>query len=329
MNLPEGDKREFFVGEENNGTRLDVFLSMQDNLLTRSQIKRIIEGGCVRLNGKSPKPGARLKDGDTIIVMTVEPGECAIAPENIPLSILYEDDAILLVEKPAGMVVHPAAGNYTGTLVNALLFHCTGLSGIGGIKRPGIVHRLDKNTSGIMVVAKSDRAHIGLSKQFKERRVKKIYQALVHGNVIHDTGMTDLPIGRHIKDRKKISPHTRRGKRAVTRWKVIKRFGMATLLEVSIETGRTHQIRVHLSSEGYPVVGDDIYGGSNKRIHSIRDTMSREILKKMKRQALHASSIGLYHPLTGHYMEFHSPLPTDMADVCDKLDLLTTSGLSL
>lgn len=327
--MQEGDKLEFLVGDEGRGTRLDIFLSIQDSLLTRSQIKRIIEEGFVWLNGKNTKPSIRLKGGDTVVVLKVEPRECTITAEDIPLSIIYEDDSILIVDKPAGMVVHPAAGNYSGTMVNALLFHCASLSGICGIKRPGIVHRLDKYTSGIMVVAKSDRAHISLSKQFKEHNVKKVYKVIVHGDVKGDKGIIDLPIGRHVKDRKKMSANTRRGKLALTRWKVMKRFGVATLLEVRIETGRTHQIRVHLNTEGYPVVGDNVYCGSKKSINSIKDNMSRKVLKSIKRQALHAYSIGLYHPITGYYMEFTSPLPPDMADSCKKLELLRNSVLSL
>ncbi|NQU03297.1 MAG: RluA family pseudouridine synthase [Syntrophaceae bacterium] len=328
MNLPAGERLEFVVADERTGTRLDVFLSRQDDLLTRSRIKRIIEEGLVWLNGKSTKPGTRLKGGDIVVVAKAEPRECSVVPEDIPLTVVYEDDSILLVDKPAGMVVHPAAGNYSGTLVNALLFHCAGLSGIGGVKRPGIVHRLDKYTSGIMVVAKSDMAHIGLSSQFEERKVKKVYRALVHGDVKGDEGIIELPIGRHVKDRKKMSTRSRRGKLALTRWKVTERFGAATLLEVRIETGRTHQIRVHLNTEGYPVVGDDIYGSSKKRVNSIKDNLSREVLKKMKRQALHAASIGLYHPVTGSYVEFFSPLPADMAGLCTELERLKNQVLS-
>jgi len=328
MKLPEGERLEFVVADEGRDTRIDVFLSRQDNLLTRSQIKRIIEEGFVWLNGKSTKPGTRLKGGDIVVVVKVEPKEYSVVPEDIPLTVVYEDDSILLVDKPAGMVVHPAAGNYRGTLVNALLFYCADLSGIGGVKRPGIVHRLDKYTSGIMVVAKSDRAHIGLSSQFKEHKVKKVYMVLVHGDVKGDQGIIELPIGRHVKERKKMSTKSRKGKLALTRWKITERFGAATLLEVRIETGRTHQIRVHLNTEGYPVVGDDIYGNSKKRVNSIKDNLAREILKKMKRQALHASSIGLYHPVTGSCMEFLSPLPGDMAYVCEELHRLKNRPLS-
>jgi len=325
--LPEEERIEFLVTDEGEGTRLDIFLSKRD-LLTRSQIKRIIDEGLVWLNGKHAKPATRLKDGDIVVAMKVEPKESTLVPEDIPLDIVYEDSSILLVDKSAGMVVHPAVGNYSGTLVNALLFYCDDLSGIGGVKRPGIVHRLDKNTSGIMIVAKTDEAHVDLSRQFKNHTVKKVYRTLVHGDVKGEEGIAELPIGRHPKDRKKMSTRSRNGKPALTRWKVARRFGGITLLEVQIETGRTHQIRVHLNTEGYSVVGDDVYGNSRKRINTIGDTVLRGVLQKMKRQALHASVIGFHHPVAGSYMEFTSPLPADMADLCRELERLTNSVLS-
>jgi 23S rRNA pseudouridine1911/1915/1917 synthase len=214
------------------------------------------------------------------------------------------------------MVVHPAAGNFRGTLVNALQFHCRNLSGIGGVMRPGIVHRLDKGTSGLMVIAKSDEAHRRLSEQFKRRLVSKRYTALVHGNVRQDEGIVDAPVGRHPVERKKMSTASRRGKAALTRWKVLERFGAFTLLEAKIETGRTHQIRVHLSALGHPVVGDSVYGGSKRIVES---TALRATLKKLSRQALHAGRLSFAHPITGKGMTFESPLPEDIAVVCEIL----------
>lgn len=315
------DDREFkfSVTPAEGGERLDVFLSKKGAFVTRSQVKRAIDEGQVQVNGFAVKPGHRLKNGDMILVHKKEPEECDLAPEEIPLDIIYEDAHILVVNKPHGMVVHPAAGNRSGTLVNALLFHCGDLSGIGGVKRPGIVHRLDKNTSGLMVVAKSDEAHIGLAKQFKEHLVKKTYRVLVHGDMKEEGGTIDLPIGRHSVDRKKMSTKSRRGKESLTRWRVEERYSVVTLLSVRIETGRTHQIRVHLNAIGHPVVGDAVYGNSKRTIEMIRDTVQQVVLKKIHRQALHSRELCFGHPVTGNLMEFSSPLPDDMARVCHEL----------
>lgn len=328
MNLPEGERRKILVTDDETGTRLDVFLSRQYDPVTRSRIKRMIDEGLVGVNGEHAKPAARLKAGDIVVVVKVEPRDAAVVPEDIPLAIMYEDSSILIVDKSAGMVVHPAAGNYSGTLVNALLFHCDGLSGIGGVKRPGIVHRLDKHTSGLMVVAKTDEAHNGLSRQFKGHSVKKIYRALVHGDIEGDRGIIEMPIGRDPKDRKKMSPRSRRGKPALTAWTVARRFGGVTLLDVRIKTGRTHQIRVHLSARGYPLIGDDVYGNSRKKVRALQDRALREVLLRMKRQALHASVLGFYHPVSNAYMEFNAPLPADMAGLCRDLERLGDSASS-
>jgi len=307
------------VAEAEYGLRLDVFLSDKESGFSRSQIKRMIAEGRVRVNDAVVKPSHPVKSGDSVVLTREPPRAYAVTPEDIPIAILYEDESIVVVDKPAGMVVHPAAGNYQGTLVNALLFHCKNLSGIGGVLRPGIVHRLDKGTSGLLVVAKSDYAHSSLSAQFKDRRVRKIYEALVHGDVSEESGVIELPIGRHPKDRKKMTVSRRSGKVSVSRWTVAERFGYVTLLNVAIETGRTHQIRVHLSSQGYPLVGDTVYGGAGKKLREIRDATPRSIVERLKRQALHASGIGFCHPVTGRYMEFSSPLPPDMASVCSDL----------
>jgi 23S rRNA pseudouridine1911/1915/1917 synthase len=318
MVLHEGKLFEFLIAEPESGERLDRFLSKQELFLTRSQVKRVTDEGKVWVNNERVKPGYRLRTGDIVSIKKEEPREYSLAPEEIPLRVVFEDRSIIVVDKPPGMVVHPAAGNYSGTLVNALLFHCKDLSGIGGVLRPGIVHRLDKNTSGLIVVAKSDSAHGELAAQFKEHLVTKVYKALVHGEV-REEGVIDLSIGRHPVDGKKMSTKSRRGKEALTRWSVVESYGPVTLLDVEIETGRTHQIRVHLNAVGHPVVGDSLYGNSKKQIKALKDTSLRNILNDVARQALHASRIGFRHPDTGKYMEFSSPLPADIAPVCEKL----------
>jgi 23S rRNA pseudouridine1911/1915/1917 synthase len=297
------------VSEEEHGLRLDVFLSGRDKGLTRSQIKRMITDGKVRVNDTVAKPSHPVKSDDRIEIRREPPKTCSVSAEDIPLSICYEDESIVVVDKPAGMVVHPAAGNYEGTLVNALLFYCRDLSGIGGVLRPGM-----------LVVAKSDHAHGELSAQFKNRLVKKMYKALVYGDVKEESGVIELPIGRHPKDRKKMSVAAGSGKVSLSRWTVAERFVYVTLLDVVIETGRTHQIRVHLSSQGYPVVGDAVYGGARRKLQEIRPETPRAIVGRLKRQALHAAGIGFRHPETGRYMEFSSPLPADIASVCTDLN---------
>jgi 23S rRNA pseudouridine1911/1915/1917 synthase len=305
----------FTVEPEEEGLRLDLFLTKREQRISRAQIQRAVTEGRVLVNGRPIKAGRRVKATDTVSVSILEAIPSGVTPEAIPLTILYEDASLLVIDKPAGMVVHPAAGHPGGTLVNALLHYCRDLSGIGGVLRPGIVHRLDKGTSGLMVAAKSDAAHWGLAEQFKCHEVKKTYLALVYGNPQSSGGRVDAAVGRHPTDRKKMSTKSKRGRSAVTVWRVRERFGVAALLEVDIETGRTHQIRVHLTELGFPVVGDRIYGGVG-RIRSVEDLAVRARIKELDRQALHAWSLSFMHPLTGVPLQFSSPLPEDIASLC-------------
>jgi 23S rRNA pseudouridine1911/1915/1917 synthase len=316
MTTQEGTKAEFTVGPGEQGLRLDVYLSQKDSSLSRSQARRLIDDGDALVDGKSARASHRLRAGETVSLRRPPPMPSGIVPEEIPLTILYEDESILVVDKPAGMVVHPAAGNPRGTLVNALQFHCGRLSSIGGVMRPGIVHRLDKGTSGLMVIAKTDEAHRHLSEQFKKRRVSKHYTALVHGDLRENEGVVDAPVGRHPVERKKMSTASRRGKAALTRWRVLERYGAFTLLEAKIETGRTHQIRVHLAALGRPVAGDAVYGGAKRTVDG---PALPAALKRLTRQALHASRLSFRHPVTGEGMTFESPPPPDMAEVIDFL----------
>ena len=295
--------------------RLDTYLSCKIQTLTRSQIKRLIEEGRVLVNGRPAKPSLPVRGGEEIRVFIPPPREVSLEPEAIPIDILYEDEYLIVVNKPAGMVVHPGAGVYSGTLVNALLHHCKDLSGVGGYLRPGIVHRLDKDTSGVMVVAKDDMTHTALSGQFKERKVKKVYLALVWGEV-EEGGVVDLPIGRHPSQRKKMSVRTRKPRHALTRYTVMERLGPFTLLEVRPETGRTHQIRVHLSAIGHPVVGDKVYGRG--RVSSL-DPSLRRALRSLRGHCLHAFRIGFYHPGLGKFVEFEAPLPEDILSLIELL----------
>jgi 23S rRNA pseudouridine1911/1915/1917 synthase len=316
--MNQSQRREYSVGSDEKGLRLDLFLSRRDPFLSRSQVQKLIERGAVRVADHPAKAGQRLREGETVHCEIPPVADYDVLPEDIPLPVIYEDESILVVDKPTGMVVHPAAGHHQGTMVNAILFHCRDLSGIGGVLRPGIVHRLDKDTSGLMIVAKSDRAHQVLTDQFRKRQIQKTYQALVYGNMKVDQGFIDLPVGRHPVDRKKMSTCSRRGKEAMTHWRVCERYGEATLLHLNIETGRTHQIRVHLNAIGHPVVGDSVYGGT-KRVHTIGDPVLRSALKGIKRQALHAAHLCFNHPITGNLMTFSSSLPEDMVSVCEVL----------
>lgn len=288
----------------NSGERLDVFLTEQNQDFSRSHVQKLIADGKVMVNGQQRKANFKLTAGDEITLEIPEAVEAEILPEDIPLDILYEDKDIIVINKARGMVVHPAAGVFSGTLVNALMHHCTDLSGINGELRPGIVHRLDKDTSGVMVAAKSDKAHLSLAQQIKDKTAHRIYQAIVYGNIKEEAGIIKGDIGRHPVDRKKMAI-VQEGKSAVTHFKVLERFGEYTLVECALETGRTHQIRVHMTHIGHPLVGDPKYGTNGKR----KDNFS------IQGQALHSMSLELDHPVTGERMTFNTELPEDMQKI--------------
>lgn len=292
--------------------RLDLFLSRELEHETRAAVQRLIDEGHALVDGKTVRPSLKLKGGESIEVNVPAPSEAEPQPEKIALEVLYEDHDLIVVNKPAGMVVHPGPGNSSGTLVNALLAHCTDLSGIGGELRPGIVHRLDKGTSGVLVAAKNDRSHQGLSAQFSSHSIKRIYQALVYGAPQEDTGRIEGAIGRHPTDRLRRSGKAKFGKHAVTRWRVRERYGRISLVELRLETGRTHQIRVHMSEAGYPLVGDPLYPDGG-RSNNLKDTRLRGMITALGRQALHARTLGFVHPVTSEYLEFSVDLPADMA----------------
>ena len=289
------------------GKRLDTALAGLESALSRAQVRRLIESGNVRVSDEQVKPAYRLRRGELIEWRVPEPVGSELAPEPIPLEIVFEDDDLIVVDKPAGLIVHPAAGVRSGTLVNALLYHCGGLSGVGGVRRPGIVHRLDKGTSGLLVAAKNDLAHNALARQFKEHSIQREYLALVRGQPGAQRGSIDAAIGRHPSDRKRFSTRARTGRTAVTHWAVERRLRDLTLLRLRLETGRTHQIRVHLASIGLPVLGDPVYGGGRKG--------ARE--PGLRRQALHAVQLGFEHPRTRERLRFASRLPEDLVLVIE------------
>ncbi len=300
IEVPEGQKPE----------RLDLFLAHSGIELTRSQIRRLIKAGNVQVEGRPDAAASfKVRPGNRIVVTVPPPRPCELQPVELDLEVLYEDSHLIVLNKPAGLVVHPGAGKETVTLVHGLLHHCKDLSGIGGEERPGIVHRLDRDTSGVMVAAKDNAAHAALSAQFREGKIKKVYKALVEGRMGTAKGFIDLPIGRHPFNRKKMSTISRCGRQAQTRWEVEQELSGASLLSVRIFTGRTHQIRVHLASAGHPVLGDALYGGK-KTVKS----PSGEMLT-IDRQMLHAFSLAFFHPVKKEKMQFHAPIPRDMADL--------------
>ena len=319
--MPEPGSFRFIIGEQEAGTRLDRCIVHHISDCSRSFAARLIQEGCVRVNRLKKKPSYQVHDNDIIAVEIPVPEKISAAPEPIPLDILYEDRDLIVISKPAGMVVHPAPGHYSGTLVHGLLHHCQNLEGIGGEIRPGIVHRLDKDTSGVMVVAKSEKAHHSLTNQFKNRQVKKCYLALVHGVMGSDAGAIDQPIGRHPVQRKKMSTASRHSREAYTDWQVVRCFEMCavSLLSVQIKTGRTHQIRVHLSAIGHPLLGDPVYG-SRKLDANLRIRYGTSV--DLNRQMLHANRLQFSHPITGKLLTVKSALPKDMDELVQFLDAL-------
>lgn len=292
--------------------RIDRFLARQGLSLSRSRIQRGIEEGAIDVNARPVKPSYLIRPGDRIAIRLPAPTRSELRAEPIPLAIVYEDSHLLVLDKPPGLVVHPAPGHRTGTLVHALLHHCRDLAGIGGRERPGIVHRLDKDTSGLLVVAKHDAAHTGLMRQFKNHTISRRYLALLAGDVRPRRGTVDLPIGRDLRDRKKISSRSARPRHAVSHYHVVERFVRATLVGITLETGRTHQIRVHMAHAGYPVIGDPVYGG--RQANPPSDV-------PITRQMLHASELGFLHPVTDLPLVFTTPLPPDMEAACRALRL--------
>ncbi|MCF0144281.1 MAG: RluA family pseudouridine synthase [Firmicutes bacterium] len=309
------EKINFNITDEMTGTRLDLVLSVGLEDYSRSFLQKLFGTGNIKVNGEvCTDKKYKCRAGDMVEIEIPEPEKLEVAAEDIPLDIVYEDDDLLVVNKPAGMVVHPAPGNYTGTLVNALMHHCgDNLSSINGVIRPGIVHRIDKDTSGLLVVAKSDKAHTGLSQQLAEHSITRKYKAIVYNNIKEDEGTVDKPIGRDPKDRLRNAvlqegmPGYTSAKEAATHYRVLKRFGQFTLIEARLETGRTHQIRVHMSYIKHPLLGDELYGPQKNK-------------QGAKRQMLHAQTLGFVHPVSSEYMEFTSELPDDFQKVLQKLE---------
>lgn len=298
---------ELYFTAETSGVRIDKFLSDAMPDVSRSYIQKLIRDQHIAVNKGQVKSNYKLSAGDEIEVSLPELKAPDIKPEEIPLDILYEDDDILIVNKPKGMVVHPAPGHYSGTLVNAVMFHCRdNLSGINGVSRPGIVHRIDMDTTGSLIICKNDRAHQALADQLKDHHITRRYHAIVHGNIKENLGTVNAPIGRHPVDRKKMSTHAPHGRNAVTHFRVLERFGNYTYIECELETGRTHQIRVHMASIGHPILGDLVYGPAKCPF-------------KLQGQTLHAKILGITHPATGEYMEFDAPLPEYFIDLLEKL----------
>ncbi|WP_313347097.1 RluA family pseudouridine synthase [Sedimentibacter sp.] len=290
------DEDEISIVSDVENERIDVYIAGKFTEMSRSSVQKLIADGMITVNSKSIKANYKLKKNDEINITIPEPEPLDIIAENIPVDIVYEDDDLAVINKPQGMVVHPAPGHYTGTLVNGLMYHLKNLSSINGVMRPGIVHRLDKNTSGMMLIAKNDKSHNFLAKCLKDHSINRIYYALVEGNIKDDNGVVDAPLGRSEKDRKKRTVTTKNSKNAITNFWVVERYGKYTLLKLKLQTGRTHQIRVHMKYIGHPVVGDDVYGSKTNKF-------------ELNGQLLHSKSVGFIHPATEEYMEFDSELP--------------------
>lgn len=299
--------KEIILECDTNGARIDSWLSVNLEDYSRTYIQKLCQDGNIHVNGSQAKSNHKLKDGDTVVVSVPDAELLNVLAEDIPLDIVYEDEHIIVINKPKGMVVHPAAGNYTGTLVNALMKHCgDSLSDINGVIRPGIVHRIDKDTSGLLVVAKSNQAHENLSEKLKTHDVRREYIALVEGIIYENSGRVDAPIGRHPVDRKKMSVNIKNGRAAITHFKVVERYTTASYLELKLETGRTHQIRVHLSYINHPIIGDEVYGRKKQRF----DTQG---------QALHAKRLQFEHPITGKDMLFETAVPEYFQKLIEEL----------
>ncbi len=305
--MSENGSQRFTVGTQEAGVRIDKYLAEQLPDITRSYLQKLLKDGSVQMDGKPVKASTKTAAEAVIELRIPEPEEPEILPEELPLDILYEDADVILINKPKGMVVHPAAGHYSGTLVNALLYHCKGdLSGINGVLRPGIVHCIDKDTTGVLIACKNDKAHNALAEQLKEHSITRKYRAIVCGSLKEDEGTVDAPLGRHPQDRKKMAVVRTGGKRAVTHYRVLERFDRYTYIECQLETGRTHQIRVHMASLGHPLLGDEVYGRTKAPF-------------KLEGQTLHAMVLGFVHPATGAYMEWEAPLPEYFEELLEKL----------
>lgn len=299
----------FIVTIEEVNKRIDKYLSEQISSSSRSYLQKLIKDGAILVNGDTVKANYKMNEGDEVRVMIPKAVEPDIMPEDIKLDIIYEDNDVLVVNKPKNMVVHPSAGHYSGTLVNALLYHCKdNLSGINGVLRPGIVHRIDMDTTGLLLVCKNDNAHQFISEQLHEHTITRKYRAIVWNNITEDEGEVDKPIGRHPNERKKMSTHAKVSKEAITHYRVIERFGKFCYIECVLETGRTHQIRVHMASIGHSVLGDETYGNTRTKLPF-----------KTNGQCLHAMVLGFIHPLTKQYMEFEAPLPAYFESILVKL----------
>jgi len=312
---------EIVIPANHERVRLDKYLVQQVGSLSRARLQRLIAAGLIHVDGEAVKASHLVSPGETISVLVPKPEKVDILPEQIPLNILHEDDALIVLNKPAGMVVHPAFSNYTGTLVNALLHHCGELSSVGGRQRPGIVHRLDKDTSGVMVVAKNDHAHGHLSQQFREKTTERIYHAICWGRFRKRSGRIETFLARSPKDRRRMSVRPQ-GKSAVTHYQAIETFGLHSLVQLRLETGRTHQIRVHMAYMGHPVFGDGEYGGRNRQLGALstkQRLFASELLELMPRQSLHAKTLGFVHPTTNEFLQFETDLPEDMQRLLDRL----------
>ena len=309
------DQKLIQASAEYSGIRIDRFLSEHFPEHSRSYIQKLIRDGQISIAGAAVKPNYKITGTEEISLLIPDQVIPDILPEDIPLDILYEDRDLIVINKPKGMVVHPAAGHYSGTLVNALMYHCKDdLSGINGVMRPGIVHRIDRNTTGSLLVCKNDFAHNAIAEQLKVHSITRKYRAIVHGNLKNDQGTVDAPIGRHPVDRKKMAVDPRNGRDAITHYQVLERFGNYTYIECQLETGRTHQIRVHMSSIHHPIVGDDVYGPAKCPFSGLEG------------QTLHAMVLGFMHPRTGDYMEFSAPLPEYFEDLLKKLRKTSSSS---